>query len=100
MQLISPEFADREQNPPAFTCDGAGLSPPLRWSGVPDDAAELLITCEDPDAPSGTFVHWVMWGVDPDVGGIGPGTVPAGAHVGANDAGSIGYSSACPPRGH
>ena len=98
MQLASPEFAEQQELPRRFTCDGADISPPLTWADVPEEAVELAITCEDPDAPGGTFTHWTMWGIDPHAGGLPEGSVPMGAHMGTNDFGSLGYGGACPPR--
>lgn len=99
MRLLSPSFEHDDWIPVDHTCDGRNESPPLEWSGVPDDAVELAVTCEDPDAPSGTFVHWVAWGIDPS-GALPAGTRPEGVHEGRNDFGAIGYGGACPPPGH
>jgi phosphatidylethanolamine-binding protein (PEBP) family uncharacterized protein len=57
MVITSPAFTDGERIPEEFTCEGADVSPPLSWNGVPDGTVELALTCEDPDAPRGTFVH-------------------------------------------
>jgi Raf kinase inhibitor-like YbhB/YbcL family protein len=97
--LVSPAFADGDTIPRAHTCDGDDVSPPLEWSGVPSDAAELGVVVEDPDAPGGTFVHWVLWGLDAGQPGLGQGQVPAGAREGRNDFGRIGWRGPCPPRG-
>jgi Raf kinase inhibitor-like YbhB/YbcL family protein len=83
--LRSPAFADGDTIPGVYTCDGDDVSPPLEWSGVPSDAAELAVVVEDPDAPGGTFVHWVLWGLDAGQPGLGQGQAPAGAREGRND---------------
>jgi phosphatidylethanolamine-binding protein (PEBP) family uncharacterized protein len=67
MDLTSAQFDEGASIPRAHTCDGEDIPPDLRWSGVPGGIVELALTCEDPDAPSGTFVHWVAWGIDPSV---------------------------------
>ncbi|MGH9011079.1 MAG: YbhB/YbcL family Raf kinase inhibitor-like protein [Acidimicrobiia bacterium] len=100
MKLTSPEFPDGGRIPDRFTCRGEDRSPRLQWSEVPDRTAELALTCTDPDAPGGTFVHWVLWGIGPGAGGLGEGEVPEGAQEGRNGFGKRGYGGPCPPRGH
>lgn len=100
MELTSPAFADGDPIPARYTCDGDNTLPDLAWTGVPDDAVSLAITCEDPDAPTGTFVHWLVWGIDPGAGGVTGGRPPAGAKQGRNDFGAVGYGGPCPPKGH
>ncbi|MCX5190268.1 YbhB/YbcL family Raf kinase inhibitor-like protein [Streptomyces sp. NBC_00268] len=97
--VTSPAFAAGGTVPRRFTCDGANVSPPLRLSGVPGDAAELVVLAEDPDAPSGTFVHWLMWGVDPHRTTLAEGAVPKGAVQGRNGFGQRRYGGPCPPAG-
>ena len=90
--LTSPAFKQNGQIPSRYTCDGAGTPIPLRWTGVPGNAKELVLVMRDPDAPNGDFVHWA-------VAGIGPrATSPAGVE-GRNSAGGNGYTPPCPPRG-
>ena len=67
---------------------------------MPEDAAELALTCEDPDAPGRTFVHWVVWGLDPKTPGLGPQEMPPGTRHGRNDFGNNAYGGPCPPPGH
>jgi Raf kinase inhibitor-like YbhB/YbcL family protein len=99
-ELTSPAFDDDAPIPDGFTCQGANASPPLRWSGVPDDAVELALIVEDPDAPTPEpFVHWVAWGIDPAASQLPEATVPAGVIQGSNQAGQAGYAGPCPPRG-
>jgi Raf kinase inhibitor-like YbhB/YbcL family protein len=100
MKLTSPAFEDGEPIPTRCTCNGDNTSPELVWSDVPEDTLTLALTCVDPDAPRGTFTHWVMWNLDPTPGGIGSGEVPAGARQGRNDFGQLGYGGPCPPPGH
>jgi Raf kinase inhibitor-like YbhB/YbcL family protein len=79
-----------------FTCDGADVAPELAWTGVPGEAKQLALALEDPDAPGGTFTHWLVYGLDASVTGL-PGA--AGAREGKNDFGDTGYRGPCPPKG-
>ena len=99
IQLRSPAFSDHAPIPARFAKEGEDLSPPLEWSGVPDTAVELALLCEDPDAPGGTFVHWVLAGVDPSLSGLAEGELPQGAVEGGNDYGGTGYGGPRPPVG-
>jgi Raf kinase inhibitor-like YbhB/YbcL family protein len=100
MKLSSPAFADGAPIPTLYTCDGDNISPELHWSALPDPTISLALIVEDPDAPGGTFTHWIVWNLDPGKGGIGAGEVPDGAVQGRNDFGNIGYGGPCPPPGH
>jgi Raf kinase inhibitor-like YbhB/YbcL family protein len=100
MRLHSPAFADGQPIPARYTCDGEDVSPELRWSDVPEATVSLALTCEDPDAPGGTFTHWLVWNLSPATEGVDAGEVPRGARQGRNDFGTIGYRGPCPPRGH
>jgi Raf kinase inhibitor-like YbhB/YbcL family protein len=95
--LTSPAFADGADLPRRFTCDGGGVSPPLRWSGVPDGARELALLVTDPDADG--FRHWTLLGLPADAREIGEGQVPAGAIQAENGFGRRGWGAACPPEG-
>jgi len=97
--VSSPAFDAGGTIPRRYTCDGENVSPPLDFSGVPGDAAELVVLVEDPDAPRGTFVHWVVWGIDPHATALGAGEVPSGAVEGRNGFGKRGYGGPCPPKG-
>ena len=100
MQLRSPAFNDHAPIPSRYSlAEGDNLSPPLEWSGVPEGTAELAVLCEDPDAPGGTFVHWVLAGLDPSTTGLAEGETPAGAVEGPNDYGGTGYGGPRPPVG-
>jgi len=104
--ISSPAFSDGGPIPRAHTCDAADLSPPLSWSGVPDDAKSLTLIMDDPDAPGGTFVHWVMYGIPNDATGLPSGVPtepqleqPVPARQGKNDFKKTGYGGPCPPPG-
>jgi len=96
--LTSSAFNEGETIPKKYTCDGEDLSPPLSWSGVPGDTKSLALIVDDPDAPGGTFVHWVQFDISPDVQGFQEGMKGAGVE-GINDFRRRGYSGPCPPRG-
>ena len=97
IELTSTTFKDGGTIPKRFTCDGDEVSPPLQWSGVPDGARELALLMEDPDAPGGTYVHWVLFKLAPDTDGIAEGAVPSGARQGKNSNGDAEYAGPCPP---
>lgn len=99
MELSSPDFSDGEVLDPRFTCDGDDISPGLRWTDIPEGTAELALVCEDPDAPRGTFVHWLVWGISPSEAEVAGGAVP-GTTQGTNGFGTVGYRGPCPPPGH
>jgi len=104
--LTSPAFADGERIPAQFTCDGNDISPELRWTEPPSGTTELALVCDDPDAPRGTWVHWVLYSLPADRRAL-PEAVPktgtleklGGARQGKNSGGSIGYQGPCPPKG-
>jgi Raf kinase inhibitor-like YbhB/YbcL family protein len=95
--LTSEAFIDGGEIPERFTCDGAGVSPPLAWSGTPLDAATLALVVRDLNA--GGFVHWVVMGIDPFVQGVGEGGLPENAVELHNGAGTVGWTGPCPPPG-
>lgn len=99
IEVESTAFAEGAAVPARFTCDGPGLSPPLAWSGVPASAVELAVVVDDPDAPRGTYVHWVAFGLDPGLGGLEEGVLPAGARQAQSSGGGTGYLGPCPPGG-
>ncbi len=98
MKLSSPEFNEGEFIPKKYSCEGADISPPLNISGAPEDAKSLALIVDDPDAPSGTWVHWVVWNIMPSWQ-IGEGSVPEGGMQGKNDFGKMNYGGPCPPSG-
>ena len=97
--VSSPAFAAGATIPKRFTCQGENVSPPLAWSGVAAGTAEVALVVDDPDAPRGTFVHWVVVGLDPTRARLAEGAVPAGARQLPNSAGSAAYTGPCPPGG-
>jgi Raf kinase inhibitor-like YbhB/YbcL family protein len=99
MTLRSAAFRSGAAIPPRFTCASVGKSPPLAWSGVPAGARELALLVEDPDAPGGTFVHWVLFHLPPGLHGFPAGSVPDAARQGVNSSGSAGWTPPCPPEG-
>jgi hypothetical protein len=98
LTLTSSAFANGGRIPPRYACEGENISPPLRWSSPPDETRSLALIVQDPDAPVGTFTHWLGWGIDPEAGGLAEGE-PAPVE-GQNDFGEIGYGGPCPPPGH
>jgi len=98
MELTSSAFADGQPIPQRHSCEGEDLSPPLSWTDVPEGATSLALIVDDPDAPRGTFTHWLGWGLDPAAGGLGEGE--AAPLEGRNDFGATGYRGPCPPPGH
>jgi Raf kinase inhibitor-like YbhB/YbcL family protein len=99
MELTSPAFSEGDTLDVRFTCDGEDLSPPLAWSDVPEATSELRLSVTDPDAPSGTFTHWLVTGIDPAASGVGQGAVPAGGTEQPNGFGHAAYGGPCPPKG-
>lgn len=98
MELASSAFANGQPVPRRHSCEGEDVSPPLSWTDVPEGATSLALIVDDPDAPRGTFTHWLGWGLDPAVGGLGEGE--AAPVEGRNDFGDTGYRGPCPPPGH
>ena len=102
--LSSPVLQGGQAIPSQYTCDGADISPPLVWEGLADGVNSLALTCDDPDAPGGTWVHWVLFNLPANItaleaGLAKAGTLPNGAHQGRNDFKRLGYGGPCPPPG-
>jgi Raf kinase inhibitor-like YbhB/YbcL family protein len=97
--VSSPAFAAGAAIPQRFTCEGDNLSPPLRWSGMPAGTVEVAVVVDDPDAPRGTYVHWVVDGLDPAGTELAEAAVPPGARQLRNSAGTAAYAGPCPPGG-
>lgn len=102
MELTSPAFEEGGAIPVRHTCDGEDLSPALAWRGVPEGTASLALVVDDPDAPAGTWVHWVVYGIPAGAEGLPEGvapaeTGPAGSRQGRNDFQRLGYGGPCPP---
>ena len=108
MKLQSPAFAQMGEMPARFTCEGGDLSPPLTWSNLPPGTKSLALIVDDPDAPDPkapkmTWVHWVLYNLPPQAGGLAEGVqpenLPVGALQGLNDWQRTGYGGPCPPIG-
>jgi Raf kinase inhibitor-like YbhB/YbcL family protein len=99
MTLRSAAFSDHAMIPHTYSREAGDVSPPLQWTDVPDEAVELVLVCEDRDAPGGTFVHWLLAGIPPEVSGTDVGEEPVGTVSGRNDFGSAGYGGPHPPIG-
>ena len=97
--VSSPAFAAGAAIPERFTCEGDNRSPPLRWSGVPAGTVEVALVVDDPDAPRGTYVHWIVIGLDPASTELAEATVPPGSRQARNSAGKAAYTGPCPPGG-
>ncbi len=104
MKITSPAFEEGELIPKKYTCDGSNASPPLKWDSVPAGTESIAIICEDPDAPSGTWVHWILFNLPAECRELAENipddeTLHDSTRQGINDFGSIGYSGPCPPWG-
>ena len=99
LALSSPAFAAGQPIPARFTADGANVSPPLEIAGSPAGAATFALIVDDPDAPMGTWVHWVVWNIPADATRITEDSLPAGAVEGRNSWGRTGYGGPSPPSG-
>lgn len=102
--VTSAAFAEGEMIPRHHTCDGRDVSPPLQWSGIPQGAQSIALICDDPDAPMGTWVHWVLFNLPAEMSELsdaipGTATLDNGALHGKNDFGRLGYGGPCPPGG-
>ena len=98
LYVTSESLRHGDRSPERHALEGENLSPPLSWSGRPDQTQSIAVICDDPDAPSGTFVHWVGWGIDPEAGRLGEGE--SAPREGRNDFGKTGYDGPSPPPGH
>jgi hypothetical protein len=104
LDIKSTAFGEGDLIPKKFTCDGADISPELSWSQPPEGTGSMVLICDDPDAPMGTWVHWVLYGLSPDTLEISEGipdgkVVLGGAKHGVNDFRKYGYGGPCPPGG-
>jgi Raf kinase inhibitor-like YbhB/YbcL family protein len=104
IRVTSPAFEEGGMIPSKYTADGLNVSPPLEWAGVPDGTKSIALISDDPDAPVGTWVHWVMWNIPPEISGL-PENVPPdrslsdGSKQGITDFRSPGYGGPAPPSG-
>jgi Raf kinase inhibitor-like YbhB/YbcL family protein len=106
LSLTSTAFTEGGPIPVKYTCDGADLSPPLAWSGVPQGTAALALIADDPDAPAGTWVHWVLYDLSAALRGLPENAAKVerlkelgGAVQGRTDFKRVGYGGPCPPPG-
>ncbi len=104
MIIKSPEFDYGEMIPVKYTCDGENISPPLEWDKIPEGTKSFVLICDDPDAPMGTWDHWILFNIPADIKGLSPGIKPLeklenGAVHGKNSWGKLGYGGPCPPYG-
>lgn len=98
MRITSLDFTDGAAIPARFTCDGGDAAPTLQIADAPAGAASFALIVDDPDAPSGDFVHWLVWNIPPATAVLTT-PVPTGAVEGTTDFGAIGYGGPCPPSG-
>lgn len=96
MKLISPDFKNNEYIPKKFTCDGQDISPSLTVENIPNNAKSLVLIVDDPDAPMGTWVHWVVFDI-PITNKIGENSIPG--KQGTNNSNPRNYGGPCPPSG-
>jgi Raf kinase inhibitor-like YbhB/YbcL family protein len=99
MQISSPDFKEGEAIPKHYTCDGEDTSPNLEISDVPPETKSLTIIMDDPDSPSGTWVHWTLWNIDPTCDKIQSGSAPVDSKEGMTSFGRSGYGGPCPHSG-
>lgn len=99
LELVSTAFADGERIPTEHTCDGEGRSPELAWRGAPAGVESWALIVDDPDAPDGTFVHWILFDIPSFVAHLEEGVQRMGLS-GENDFGADGWGGPCPPEGH
>jgi len=101
MKITSPEFEQEQKIPMTYTCDGDDKSPPLKIEDVPENAKSLALINDDPDAPGGMWVHWVVWNISPTTTEIAEGQNMEGLAVeGTTDFRRTGYGGPCPPSGN
>jgi len=99
MKIKSDIFSNDGVIPVEYTCNGDGTQPPLKIYDVPKDAESLALIVDDPDAPGGGFVHWIIWNIDPKTSVIENGIVPKGAMEGYTGMNKPGWIPPCPPSG-
>lgn len=97
--LSSPTFTNGGTIPAEYTCDGKDGSPALLWRGAPEGTKSFALIVDDPDAPNGTWVHWTVWNIAPNVSAISARSVPPRATEGMTSFGKTGYGGPCPPSG-
>ena len=98
--ISSPDISEGKTVPKEFTCDGLNISPELVWKDAPAGAKSLVLIVEDPDAPSGTFTHWVVYDIPATAVMFAKNALPSGVKQGLTDFGNARYGGPCPPKGH
>jgi len=104
ISVSSSAFQEGGMIPMKYTCDGDDISPPLQWAEIPEGTKSIALICDDPDAPMGTWVHWVTWNIPSPVCDLAEGVsprpeLPDGSRQGISDFGRPGYGGPCPPSG-
>ena len=104
IEVTSAAFTEGSRIPVKYTCEGGNTSPPLSWTGVPAGTRSIALIADDPDTPGGTWVHWVYYGIPPNVAELPEGvptkeTLPDKSRQGTSDFESVGYGGPCPPPG-
>ena len=104
LKVLSSSFENGELMPGKYTCEGENVSPEIRWEELPEGVNSIALICDDPDAPSGDFVHWVVFNIPPKLNGL-PEAISTenitniGALQGVTGYGRKGYNGPCPPAG-
>lgn len=99
LQMTSPAFTEGNSIPRKYTCDDEDINPPLRITGVPTGTQSLALIMDDPDAPMGTWDHWLVWNISPDTAEIEEDSVPKNTVLGTNSFRTLEYGGPCPPFG-
>ena len=99
MKITSSAFENSAKIPSKYTCDGQNMNPPLSFSDVPQNAKSLILIMDDPDAPMGTFVHWIIFNIDSSTKEIAENSLPSSGEQGKTSLNKPGYVGACPPSG-
>jgi len=99
MKISSPAFQANALIPSKYTCDGPNINPPLKFEEVPSNAASLALIVDDPDAPAGIWVHWLLWNIDAKTQNIAENSVPNSSVQGKNDFDENSFGGPCPPSG-
>lgn len=99
LNLVVEGFGEGAAIPARFTCDGENLHPGMKWSGEPAGTMSFALIVDDPDAPGGTWNHWLLWDIPGDTRGFAEGKGKTPGTAGMNDFGDVGYGGPCPPKG-
>jgi Raf kinase inhibitor-like YbhB/YbcL family protein len=104
ISITTNAFGQGERIPEPYTCNGQNISPPLTWEKIPAGTKSIAVIVDDPDAPRGSFTHWLIYNLPPDARGLAEQIpkerhLPDGSIQGMNDFGRIGYAGPCPPPG-